>query len=122
MKKLTLKRDRYCKKAEAKPKIKKWGKRAIPGDMGCLSDPPTPPIFVQRTPGGVLAAELKKIECDLNRRGLRKVKIVEEGGNKLRHILVKSDPWAGEPCHTSTFSACHNMNGKPGAFGDRSVV
>ena len=59
---------------------------------------PSAPLFVPRTPGGALAEILKRIESDLNKVSLRRVKIIEEGGSTIHDLLVKSNPLAVKLC------------------------
>ena len=68
-KKLRIKTTWYKKKPEqANHRMKFWGKRKIPVRIkGCQNDPPSAPIYVQRTVGGVLANSLRKVEAELNR-------------------------------------------------------
>ena len=53
-------------------------------------------MFVPATPGGELAARLKKAEL-ASSTGLR-VKFVEQGGVKLKNKLVRADPFPSAEC------------------------
>ena len=55
-------------------------------------------MFVPPTPGGELAARLKKREAELaGSTGLR-IKFVEQGGVKLKNKLVRADPFPSAEC------------------------
>ena len=85
---LTIRRDWFRKQKKDKHQVKKWGNRVVVGKSnGCTRDPPSAPMFVPRTQGGLLARKLRELEVDLNRVGSRRVKIIEEGGTQL-HFLA----------------------------------
>ena len=44
-------------------------------------------LFATPIPGGVLAAELRQREADLNKHSEERIKIVEKGGLKIKDIL-----------------------------------
>ena len=85
-----------------KVKIKTWQNKTIPKSdqtLGCARDPASAPMFVPRTPQGALIGELKKLEDNLNKSGLRRVKLVEEGGLTIADMLVKATPFKTPLCN-----------------------
>ena len=125
LKKLTIKTDWYTKKTEnngMKYKISKWGNKKISNDkIGCSRDPPSAPLFVPRTPGGALATRLKKIETSLNQVGIKKIKIIEEGGTTLESLLIKKSPMKEKLCERSNCQIC-NFEGSKGKCALRGVT
>ena len=55
-------------------------------------------LFIPATPGGVLAAAMRKREAELNKNSGFRVKIIEKGGRKLKDILVNKNPFPDKPC------------------------
>ena len=86
IKKINSKTNWYKQVGKTKDyKVKSWGLRKVPKNkIGCSNNPPSAPIFVQRTVGGTLVKQLRRIEQDLNKIGERRVKIMEEGGKLSR--------------------------------------
>ena len=91
--------------------------------MGCTSKPPSAPIFLPRTPGGgVLARRVKEIEANLNKVGMRKVKVVEEGGRQTQDMLVIKNPLRERLCDTLDCQVCHFSNSKGDAEVDQLFI
>ena len=63
-------------------------------------------LFVPPTPHGVLAKMLRKREAELNSQNKMKIKIVEKGGIKMKHIFVKSNPYPKEKCEVKDCPFC----------------
>ena len=63
-------------------------------------------LFVDQTPGGKLAAQLRQKENELAQITGWKSKIVEKGGTSLQQLLVKSNPWEGGMCGRSGCVPC----------------
>ena len=67
-----------------------WGpKKVFKEKTECANDPPSTPVFIQRTPGGTLASTLREIKKDINMQGQRRVKVVEEGGKTIQELLTR---------------------------------
>ena len=43
---------------------------------------------------------------------MKKIKFIETSGNKIKHILVKSDPWEGINCECEECDMCHSGDNK----------
>ena len=73
-------------------------------------------LFVPHTPGGKLAKMMEEEE-ERFRKGtkLKRIKIVEKGGNTLKSILSCTNPWAKEGC---TREDCFPCKGEPGKGGN----
>ena len=63
-------------------------------------------LFVTPTPGGVLAAELRKREADLNKNSVERIKIVEKGGLKIKDILCSKNQMQKLTCKQKTCPMC----------------
>ena len=63
-------------------------------------------LFVPATPGGALAAAMRKRELELNKNSDFKIKIVEKGGKKLKDILVNKNPFPEQPCEEEYCPLC----------------
>ena len=50
------------------------------------------------------------------------MKIIEEGGLKIKHLLVKKDPWGAVPCQRPQCTACTEDKPQPGVCRERSIV
>ena len=50
------------------------------------------------TKGGVLAKELQKREEEINKSSKQRIKIVEDGGEKIKDFLVCKDPFPTLKC------------------------
>ena len=59
------------------------------------------PLFVPRTQDGTLVRRMREVEEGLakfSHKLMPKIKMVEQGGLMLKHILINSDPWKDWPC------------------------
>ena len=103
----------YTKKNEStKVKTQWWGKKKVRIEpRGCTDKPACAPLFVPRTPNGVLAVRLCEAEQHMNEYCKRKVKVVEEGGTMLTKMLFKPDPWEGRNCGRLACQACKAEGG-----------
>ena len=72
--------------------------------------------------GGVLAGRVKEIEANLNKVGMRKVKVVEEGGRQTQDMLVIKNPLRERLCDTLDSQVCISATARGGGGGSRSVV
>ena len=63
-------------------------------------------LFVTPTPGGVLAAELRQREADLNKHSEERIKIVEKGGLKIKDILSSKSSLHKSKCTQKTCPLC----------------
>ena len=121
-KKLAIKRNWY-KKENKGYRIRKWGNKVISDKkMGCTSDPPNALIFLPKTPRGVLARRIKEIEANLNKVGMRKVKVVEEGGRQIQDMLVIKNPLGERLCDKLDCQVCQFSNSKGGAGVDQLFI
>jgi len=55
-------------------------------------------LFVPPTPGAILAKQMQKREAELNAHSDTRIKVVETGGHRLKHILVQNHPYLTLPC------------------------
>ena len=107
-----------------KVKIKTCGNKTIPKSdqtLSCARDPASAPMFVPRTPQGALIGELKKLEDNLNKSGLRRVKLVEEGGLTIADMLVKATPFKTLLCSRGDCQICL-IKGSKGQCSVRSIT
>ena len=65
-------------------------------------------LFVEATPGGELAKQLRKREAELNNKNEWRIKIVETGGVKIKSKLQKNYPFLEEKCKGKCFP-CESM-------------
>ena len=63
-------------------------------------------LFVPPTPGGKLAKQMQKREAELNANSNTRIKVVETGGSKLKHILVQNNPNSTLPCQKQFCPFC----------------
>ena len=63
-------------------------------------------LFVPVTKGGALARELKKREEEVNKYCNERIKIIEDGGIKLKDFLVKKDPFPNAKCQKKKCMIC----------------
>ena len=77
--------------AAKNPSYKWWNKRGTPHNAV---------MFVPPTPGGELLRRLKNRQEQLSSNSDFKIKFIEQGGLKLKHLLVKSDPFPTQECAT----------------------
>ena len=73
-------------------------------------------MFVSRTPGGKLLAELKTVENNLAKVGNRRIKLVEEGGKTLANLLVKPNPLKPKLCSRGDCQVCLFVGSKGGCM------
>ena len=64
-------------------------------------------LFVPPTPRGELAKMLKKRELELNKNSNMNIRIVERGGPKMKHILVKKNPFPPKKCEINFCPFCN---------------
>ena len=64
-------------------------------------------LFVPPTPRGELAKMLKKREVELNKNSDMNIRIVERGGPKMKHILVKKNPFPPKKCDINFCPFCN---------------
>ena len=81
---------------------------------------PVAVMFVPRTPGGKLLSQLREIETSLARINPKTIRLVEEGGLKLKEALCKSDPWENTHCGRDLCSTCPTAN--PGSCRTKNIV
>ena len=68
-------------------------------------------LFVPATKGGGLAKELKKREEELNKYNKHRIKIVEDGGLKMKDVLVQKNPFPVEKCSKKKCAICDSQDG-----------
>ena len=68
-------------------------------------------LFVPATKGSSLAKELKKREEELNKYNKHRIKIVEDGGLKLKDVLVQKNPFPVEKCSKKKCAICDSQDG-----------
>ena len=56
-------------------------------------------VFVPPTPGSKLAKMMQRREAEINKASDTRIKIVEKGGIKLKHIISTRNPFPPAPCH-----------------------
>jgi hypothetical protein len=62
-------------------------------------DPPTLTVlFVDQTPGGVLAKRLQRVEDNLAKITGYRVRVTETAGTQLCRVLPNTNPWSGMDC------------------------
>ena len=69
-------------------------------------------MFVTVTKGGILAKELRKREAEINKFSKLRIKIVEDGGVKLKSFLVKKDPFPKSKCENKKCVICGSVKSK----------
>ena len=79
------------RKKEKEEKVRNWYKSSKKIEYKSV-------LFVPVTKGGTLAKELQKREEEINRFSKDRIKIVEDGGVKLKDLLVKKDPFPNPKC------------------------
>ena len=65
-------------------------------------------MFVPITKGGLLAKELRRREYELNKNSKYRIKIVEDGGVKLKDFLVQKDPFPTLKCERKKCIICQS--------------
>ena len=77
------------------------------------------------TDGGRLLKQLREAEHNLQQAGFKgyiKAKIIEQSGQKLKHILTQSDPWSKAACNRPQCSTCRGENCQLGSCKARNQV
>ena len=78
-------------KQKVKPKPKsKTGKQARPPTIGVM--------FIDQTPGGMLAKKLQEVEDRLAGASGYRIRMVELSGTQLQRLLPNTNPWSGQNC------------------------
>ena len=77
-----------CRQTSPKDKVprQKIKKTDSPKDRN-----PSAVIFIPRTKGGELAKRIREKEIELNKHTIQRVKIIERNGDRLQHVLVRTD-------------------------------
>jgi hypothetical protein len=95
------------RKKEKEVKVRNWYKSGNKIEYKSL-------LFVPVTKGSTLAKELQKCEEEINIFSKDRIKIVEDGGVKLKDMLVKKDPFptpkCGKKCLVCDSEVKENMN------------
>ena len=65
-------------------------------------------LFVPVTKGGILAKELQKREEEVNKSSKQRIKIVEDGGVKLKDFLICKDPFPTLKCKKKKCILCES--------------
>ena len=63
-------------------------------------------VFVPPTPGSKLAKLMQRKEAAINSNGDTRIKIIERGGIKLKHIITSRNPFPPAPCFRQTCPVC----------------
>ena len=69
-------------------------------------------LFVPVTKDGRLAKEMKKREEEINKYSEERIKIVEDGGVKLKNMLVNKKPFNKPKCEQRKCALCQNGSTK----------
>ena len=64
-------------------------------------------ILLDSTPHGELVRRLQQCEDRHGEVTGRRVKMVEQGGSQLKHLLANTNPWAGGMCGRKTCPTCY---------------
>ena len=86
---------------------------------------PSSVIFIPRTSAGRLITALRAAEKNLQMMSscsYRRLKLMEEAGTKLKHILVQPNPWNKQPCNRSVCTSCQGEKPQPQHCKTRSLV
>ena len=65
-------------------------------------------LFVPVTKGGALAKELRIREAELNKYSTERIKIIEDGGIKLKDFLVQKNPFPNQKCTKKKCVICES--------------
>ena len=111
-KKLTLKTSWYRKRKreddheheEEKKSSKNQKREGTSQSQSRLQ--PSSVMFIEHTRDGNLAKRLRAVEPELEKMSGAGVKVVEKNGKKLKDLLVRTDPWAGEDCGRPDCTVC----------------
>ena len=63
-------------------------------------------VFVPPTPGSKLAKMMQRREAEINTASDTRIKVVEKGGTKLKHIITTRNPFPPAPCHRKLCPVC----------------
>ena len=63
-------------------------------------------VFVPPTPGSQLAKMMQRKEAAINSSGDSRIKIIERGGIKLKHLITSRNPFPPAPCYRKTCPVC----------------
>ena len=69
-------------------------------------------LFVPVTKGGTLAKEMKQREEEINKFSKERIKIIEDGGIKLKNMLVNKNPFKVEKCEQIKCALCKENSTK----------
>ena len=72
----------------------------------CKGQDPSSVLFIERTGGGKLAADLRHADRELMTTIGDFTKIVEKAGTPLGNLLVKKDPWGDSGCGKEQCKVC----------------
>ena len=113
-KKLTEKTSWYKRKSTGISQPGQQYSRRRKSKEGVASSPTpvTTVMFVARTPNGELAKRLKLVDTKMSEIMDDKIKFVERAGQKLRHILHRSNPWENVKCSRRGCLVCSNPDNK----------
>ena len=64
-------------------------------------------LFVEQTPGGKLAKDIREVLTRLETLLGFKVKVVERSGTSLRNLMPNTNPWAGARCSRLDCVTCN---------------
>ena len=81
-------------------------------------------LFVPATPEGELARRIQEGDDRMREgTGERRIKVVERGGETLREMLCRNNPWGNMKCERERCLSCeHSKEGKGGACKRENVV
>ena len=121
-KKLTEDRSWYKKKGMGQKKI--FSKKRQKNTSSSAEPIPVVSVmFCPQSRHGELARRLREAEKDLSKITRDSVKITERSGVKLRHLLCRSNPFAGEKCSQSeSCLVCSNPLNKTYNCGARNIT
>ena len=64
-------------------------------------------MFVPCTPGGILQRKIQEAEDQFTAgTRLKRIRVVERGGIKLKDLLCAGDPWSSEICEREECLPC----------------
>ena len=87
------------------------------------SQEPISLLFIPRTVNGRLATRLRRKEEELQKTLGMKVKMVERGGDMLRSMLVRNNPWSYQDCERQECIPCEKTEGmKDSCCSSRNIV
>jgi hypothetical protein len=71
-----------------------------------ISPPTIGVMFVEQTPGGLLAKRLQEVEDRLAKASGYRLRMVELSGTPLSRLLPNTNPWAGQQCGRGSCYTC----------------